>query len=547
MEVSALEHTAVIMNIPLTPLRFLRYSSQQFPGRTAVVCGDQRFTYAQFSDRTARQAGALRSLGVQSGERVAFLGANCHRLLEGYYGVLEAGGVLLPLNIRLASQELAYILNDSEATVLFFEEQFVPLLESFRNDLNSVKSFVPLDFTPNASWMLQQNYEDLLAAATPYRADVMQVDENSLAELFYTSGTSANPKGVMLTHRNIYLHALNVAIAFPTTGESVELHTIPLFHANGWGVAHSLTYIGGKHVMMRKFETAEVFRLIEREGAQSLSVVPAMATALVNCPERPRFNLKSLQRMSIGGAASSPTLVREVEEKLGCACYSGYGLTETAPVLTTARMKAGIDWQGQTRYEKLASTGHAVPGVEIRIVDPEDKDVPRDGKSIGEIVARSDGVMAGYWKQPEATAEVMRGGWFHTGDMATMDENGYALIVDRKKDIIVSGGENISSLEVEKALLAHPGIYEVAVIPVPDERWGEVPKALVVMKPGVTLTENEVLEFCRGRLTHYKCPRSVEFLDTLPRTGTGKVLKKDLRKKYWSGTESIRPEFATKK
>jgi fatty-acyl-CoA synthase len=375
----------------------------------------------------------------------------------------------------------------------------------------------------------------------------MQVDENSLAELFYTSGTSANPKGVMLTHRNIYLHALNVAIAFGSNNESVELHTIPLFHANGWGVAHSLTYVGGKHVMIRKFETTEVFRLIEREGAQSLSVVPAMATALVNCPERPKFNLKSLQRMSIGGAASSPTLVREVEEKLGCACYSGYGLTETAPVLTTARMKAGMEWRGQTRYEKQASTGHAVPGVEIRVVDPEGNDVPRDGKSIGEIVARSDGVMAGYWKQPEATAEVMRGGWFHTGDMATMDENGYALIVDRKKDIIVSGGENISSLEVEKALLAHPGIYEVAVIPVPDDRWGEVPKALVVMKPGVTATENDVLEFCRGRLTHYKCPRSVEFLATLPRTGTGKVLKKELRKKYWSGTESIRPEFATKK
>jgi fatty-acyl-CoA synthase len=535
------------MIIPLTPLRFLRYSSQQFPGRTAVVCGDQRFTYAQFSDRTARQAGALRSLGVDSGERVAFLGANCHRLLEGYYGVLEAGGVLLPLNIRLASQELAYILNDSEATVLLFEEQFIPLVESFRMDLQSVKSFVPLDFKSNQPWMAAQNYEEMLAAATPYRADVMQVDENSLAELFYTSGTSANPKGVMLTHRNIYLHALNVAIAFGSNNESVELHTIPLFHANGWGVAHSLTYVGGKHVMIRKFETTEVFRLIEREGAQSLSVVPAMATALVNCPERPKFNLKSLQRMSIGGAASSPTLVREVEEKLGCACYSGYGLTETAPVLTTARMKAGMEWPGQTRYEKQASTGHAVPGVEIRVVDPEGNDVPRDGKSIGEIVARSDGVMAGYWKQPEATAEVMRGGWFHTGDMATMDENGYALIVDRKKDIIVSGGENISSLEVEKALLAHPGIYEVAVIPVPDDRWGEVPKALVVMKPGVTTTENDVLEFCRGRLTHYKCPRSVEFLATLPRTGTGKVLKKELRKKYWSGTESIRPEFATKK
>ncbi len=535
------------MIIPLTPLRFLRYSSQQFPRRTAVVCGDQRFTYAQFSDRTARQAGALRSLGIKSGERVAFLGANCHRLLEGYYGVVEAGGILLPLNIRLASQELAYILNDSEADVLFFEEQFIPLVESFRNDLKSVKHFVPLDFKPNQPWMAQQNYEEMLAAATPYRADVMQIDENSVAELFYTSGTSANPKGVMLTHRNIYLHALNVAIAFGSKSESVELHTIPLFHANGWGVAHSLTYVGGKHVMMRKFETTEVFRQIEREGVQSLSVVPAMATALVNCPERPKFNLKSLERMSLGGAASSPTLVREVEEKLGCACYSGYGLTETAPVLTTARMKAGLDWEGRARYEKQASTGHAIPGVEIRVVDPDDNDVPRDGKSIGEIVARSDGVMAGYWKQPEATAQVMRNGWFHTGDMATMDENGYALIVDRKKDIIVSGGENISSLEVEKALLAHPGIYEVAVIPVPDERWGEVPKALVVMKPGVTATEVEVLEFCRSHLTHYKCPRTVEFLDTLPRTGTGKVLKKELRKKYWSGTESIRPELATKK
>src|SRR4030088_1372503 len=288
MEVSPPE---VIMIIPLTPLRFLRYSSQQFPNRTAVVCGDQRFTYAQFSERTARQAGALRSLGFQSGERIAFLGANCHRLLEGYYGVVEAGCVLLPLNVRLASQELAYILNDSEASVLFFEEQFLPLVESFRKDLTAVKHFIPLDFKPDQPWMAPQNYEEMLASAAPYRADVTQIDENSLADLFYPSGTSANPKGVMLTHRNIYLHALNVAIAFGGNANSVELHTIPLFHANGWGVAHSLTYVGGKHVMMRKFETTEVFRLVETEGVTALSVVPAMATALVNCPERPKYDL----------------------------------------------------------------------------------------------------------------------------------------------------------------------------------------------------------------------------------------------------------------
>jgi fatty-acyl-CoA synthase len=534
------------MNIPLTPVRFLRYASQQYPGKTAIVCGASRFTYAQFADRAARLAGALRKLGVQPGDRVAYLCGNCHRLLEGYYGVLEAGAVLLPLNIRLAPAELAYILNDSETRFVLFEEQYAGLVDSFRKSLKTVQSFFVLDAKPAHSWAEPQNYEDLLDAAAPYRADVMQFDENSLGELFYTSGTSANPKGVMLTHRNIYLHALSAALNFNTGSDSVELHTIPLFHANGWGVAHSLTFVGGTHVMMQKFDPVEVFRLIQQEKVHACSLVPTMATALVNCLERPKYDLSSMKRINVGGAASSPTLVREVEEKLGCPCYSGYGLTETAPVLTTSRMKDGVHWEGHERFEGQARTGYAIPGVEIRVVNPEGKDVPHDGKSIGEIIARSDGVMAGYWKQPEATAEVMRGGWFHTGDMATMDENGYVLIVDRKKDIIVSGGENISSLEVEKAMLAHPAVYEIAVIPVPDPRWGESPKALVVLKPGAEASENELLEFIRGRLAHYKCPRSVEFMDALPKTGTGKVLKKELRKKYWSGTESIRPEMATK-
>jgi len=304
--------------------------------------------------------------------------------------------------------------------------------------------------------------------------------------------------------------------------------------------------VGATHVMIQRFETTEVFRLIEKEGVQALSLVPTMATALVNCANRSKFNLSSLKRVTIGGAASSPTLVREVEAKLGCVCFSGYGLTETSPLLTISNMKQGVKWEGEERYEGQARTGFAIPGVEIRVVDQDEKDVPRDGKSIGEVIARSDGVMAGYWKQPQSTAEALRGGWFHTGDMATIDANGYILIVDRKKDIIVSGGENISSLEVEKAMCAHPAIYELAVIPVPDERWGEAPKALVVLKPGAKATEEELLEFVRGRLAHYKCPRSIEFMDALPKTGTGKILKKELRKKYWSGTETIRPELATR-
>jgi fatty-acyl-CoA synthase len=520
------------MNLPLTPIRFLRYAEQQYPASTAVVCGADRFTYARFAERAARLAGALRQLGIKPGDRVAFLSTNCHRLLEAYYGVLEAGAILLPLNIRLAAGELAYVLNDSGAEAIFLQNQFVPLVDSFRHELSSARSFHLLDASPQAGWISPGNYESLLSQSAPFRADVTGFGENSVAELFYTSGTSANPKGVMLTHRNIYLHALQASLALHTDVGAVELHTIPLFHANGWGVAHFLTLLGGKHVMLPRFDPPEVFRLIQQERAEYCSLVPTMAVALVNCPERPKYDLSSLKRITIGGAASSPTLVREVEEKLGCTCFSGYGLTETSPVLTISPMKPGFNWKGDDRFVRQASTGYAVPGVEIRVVDSRGNDVPRDGESVGEIITRSDGVMLGYWQKPDDSAEALRGGWFHTGDMATWNEQGYLLIVDRIKDIIVTGGENVSSLEVEKALSAHPTVLEVAVIPVRDGQWGEVPKALVVLKTGAGATEAELLEFCRSRLSHYKCPRSIEFLDALPKTGTGKILKRELRRKY---------------
>jgi fatty-acyl-CoA synthase len=522
------------MNVPLTPVRFLRYAERQFAGKTAVVCGDLRFTYAQFADRASRLAGVLRDAKVKSGDRVAFLSLNCHRLLEAYYGVLEAGAVLLPLNIRLSADELTYILNDAGAKVLFLEKEFRELVDSLRERVPSLDTFFLLDSRPNTPWLSPVNYEGALASATPYRADIMDFDENSLAELFYTSGTSAHPKGVMLSHRNIYLHALSVCLTFLTKGETVDLHTIPLFHANGWGTAHTVTLVGGTHIMLPRFTCPEVFRLIERERVDSLSLVPIMATALANSPERQKYDLSSLQWISIGGAASSPTLVREVEEKLGCICYAGYGLTETAPVLSTAKPRAGEQFEGERRSAALAMTGYSIPGTELRVVDMNDNEVARDGKAIGEIIARSDGVMMGYMNQPAATAEVMRGGWFHTGDMATISSDGRILIVDRKKDIIISGGENISSLEVEKALLAHPGVYEAAVIPLPDEKWGEVPFGLVVKKPDSNVTTGELLEFCRSRIAHYKCPRSIEFRDNLPKTATGKLLKRELRKKYWS-------------
>jgi fatty-acyl-CoA synthase len=531
------------MNIPLTPVRFLRYAEQQFPNKTAVVCQDQRFTYAHFADRAARLAGALRAAGVKAGDRVAFLSMNCHRLLEAYFGVLDAGAVLLPLNYRLAAHELAYILNDSGATKLFLAEEFLGIVDSFRPKLTSVHSCHLLDAAPHAEWLAPQNYEQLLAVATPHRADINSFDENSLCELFYTSGTSANPKGVMLTHRNIYLHALHIALFHQSKYEDVFLHTIPLFHANGWGAAHTVTLVGATHVMSARFIPQEIFRLVERERVGSLSLVPIMAAALVNCAERSKFDLSSVRWVTIGGAASFPSLMREVEQKLGCKCFSGYGLTECSPSLATAELKPDVACELEERYVLQSMTGYPYPGVELRVVDVDDKDVPRDGETMGEIIARSDSVMAGYWQQPEASAEALRGGWFHTGDMAVVMKNGYILIVDRKKDIIVSGGENISSLEVEKTLLEHPAVFEAAVIAVRDDKWGEVPKAVVILRSGCVATEAELIEFCRCNMAHYKCPRSIEFCETLSKTATGKVLKKELRAKFGSVAGTLTREL----
>jgi fatty-acyl-CoA synthase len=529
------------MNIPLTPIRFLRYAREQFPRKVGVICGDHRFTYERFAERAARLAGALVAAGAQPGDRIAFLGTNCHRLLEAYYGVLEAGCILLPLNIRLGPEELAFVLEDSQARFLFVEPLFLPQVESLRALARSVEFFFLLEGPPQATWLDDRNYEDLLAEASPFECDFTRVDEDSVAELFYTSGSSDRPKGVKLTHRNVYLHALSVIAAgqtSPTTlGDmscnAVLLHTIPLFHANGWGTAHTITVVGGTHVMLHHFNPAEVFRLIERERVTTCAMVPTMVAALLHSPDRNKYNLRSLQLVTIGGAASSPTLVKEVEQTLGCACISGYGLTETSPTLAKSAPKADSVWVHEDRYARQAMTGFAIPGVEIRVIGPDGNEVAHDATAMGEIIVRGDGVMDGYWGQPEATRAALQDGWLHTGDIAIVDENRYLQIVDRKKEIIVSGGENISSLEVEKTLLAHPAVLEAVVIPVPDEKWGEAPKALVVLKLGAMTTAADLIEFCRARLSHYKCPHSVEFMESLPKTGTGKLLKRVLRQKYW--------------
>ena len=524
------------MFVPLTPVRCLHRAMDLFENKIGIVCGPRQFTYSEFGDRCGRLATALPGEGIKPGDRVAYLSFNTHQLLEGYYGVVQARAIVMPLNVRLSPVELVNILNHSGARMLLFENDFVPLVERLRPECPGIERFVALDHKVPVADLTS---EELLDRGRPERADIFGFDENAVAELFYTSGSTGTPKGVMLTHRTLYLHALSVAGMFKDVESLVDLHTIPLFHANGWGRPQASTMLGVKQVMVRRFEPTHVFKLIQEHRATDMSLVPTMANALLNAPDRTDYNLSSMRNVMLGGAASSPELIARMEGAFHCDVFGGYGLTETSPVLSSARSKPGLDYgSDEERWRRRATAGWPVPGVQVRVVDPHMQDVPKDMEAIGEVVAAGDHIMEGYYREPEVTASVMTGPWFHTGDMAVWDQQGFIHIVDRKKEIIISGGENISSLEVERAIFAHPEVFECAVVAAPSEKWGEVPAAIVVRKPGSTLTADALIEFLQERLGKFKMPRVIEFTDdALPKTGTGKIRKMILREKFWAGKE----------
>ncbi|HEV3330459.1 MAG TPA: long-chain-fatty-acid--CoA ligase [Bryobacteraceae bacterium] len=522
------------MQVPLTPVRCLYRSVDLYPQKVGVVSGSCRYTYAQFGERCERLAAGLVAEGIRPGDRVAYLSFNNSQLLEGYYGVPLMRGTVMPLNVRLTSAELIAILNHAEARMLVFENDFAPCVETLRKACPGVERFVAIDGpAPQADLTL----EDLLSHGRMARPDLFSFDENEIAELFYTSGSTGTPKGVMLSHRTVFLHALMVSTTGFCDDNSVELHTIPLFHANGWGRPQISTLLGARQIMVRRFEPAQVFRLIQEERATSFAVVPTMANALLNCPELGKFDVSTVQEIFIGGAASSVELIGRMEQAFGARVLVGYGLTETSPVATTARPKSTVALSNDAdRLRRQSMAGWPIPGCEVRVVDLHMQDVPRDMESIGEIVVRGDNVMDGYFREPEATRAVMSDGWLHTGDMAVWDAENYVQIVDRKKDIIISGGENISSIEVEKAISAHPAVLECAVVAAPDPKWGEVPVAIVVCKPGQPLTGDLLTAFLMERLGKFKLPRIIEFTDgPLPKTGTGKILKRELREAFWQG------------
>ena len=417
--------------------------------------------------------------------------------------MLLAGAVLLPLNIRLSAPELRGQLDDSRATVLVRD----PSLTEVDHPVRRVLDRGRVRGAPRRT-------TEVVDRSTT-------IDEHDVAEIFYTSGSTGLPKGAMLTHRGLYLHAIHSALTLNISGDDVVLHTIPLFHVNGWGTPHYITGLGGVHVMLPRFDSTEVLRLVEAERVTRLYLVPAMLTLLLNDPTFDTRDLTSVRQLSVGGAPTPPALLAEAERRFGCECICGYGMTESSPQMTKA-----IDKPGEPRSaRRRATTGMPILGVDLRIFDDEDNELPWDGATPGEIRARSNHVMKGYWERPEETAAALAGGWLHTGDVATMSPDGFLTIVDRKKDLIISGGENISSVEVENALAEHPAVLEAAVVGVPDERWGEVPRAFVALRAGQTASPDELIAFVRERLAHFKAPKEVRVVDALPRGGTGKVLE----------------------
>jgi fatty-acyl-CoA synthase len=514
------------MEVPLTPLEFARRSRALYPDREALVDGDLRLTYAQFFERADRWSSALQTLGVRQGDRVAYIAPNTHAQLESFYAVPQIGAVLVPINYRLSAGEFEYIINHSGATVVCADQDYLECVDGLRPRLPNVRLFVALDGEA-AGWL---DYESLLRDA-PARFDRPVIEETDLLTINYTSGTTSRPKGVMITHRNAYMNVVGTLLHVPMQVADRYLWTLPMFHANGWTFVWTVTAVGAAHVCLRKIEPARVFDIIERESVSIFCAAPTVLIGVAGAPADVRSRARRGLRVVTAGAPPAAATIERIEGELGWTILHVYGLTETAPFITVC--------EPRPEHDKLSPTERAVikarQGVELitsgdlRVVDEQGNDVPRDGTAVGEIVVRGNVVMKGYYNDPEATAQALRGGYFHSGDAAVVHPDGYVDIRDRLKDVIISGGENISSVEVEGVLLRHPAVQEAAVVGLPDAKWGEAPHAFVVLKPGGTATPEELRTFTRDRLAHFKCPHSFTFATELPKTATGKIQKFVLR------------------
>ena len=500
----------------LTPLAFLDRTAFAFPDRIGVVDGDRRLTWAEFRDRARRLAVALQESGIAKDDRVAILAPNTTEMLEAHYGVPAAGAVLVAINIRLTADEIGYILGHSGARVLVVE----PSLAHLVADADVERVVVAGE---------GNSYEAFLASAGNKEPEDRLESEDDTISINYTSGTTGQPKGVMYTHRGAYLNALAEAAHAQLDGRSVYLWTLPMFHCNGWCFTWAVTAGGTTHVCLPKVDPPLVWRLLEQEGVTHLNGAPTVLVMLASDPAAKRLARRVL--VTTAGAPPPPAVI-ERTEKLGFAVNHVYGLTETYGPITICEWNPAWDeLEIEQRARLKARQGiHMLTADPIRVVDSELRDVPRDGETMGEVVMRGNNVMKGYFDDEAATAEAFRGGWFHSGDLGVMHPDGYIELRDRAKDIIISGGENISTIEVEQALVRHPDVLEAAVIAIPDEKWGERPKAFVTLRDGATLSEHELIAFSREHLPGFKAPSEVEFGE-LPKTSTGKIKKYELRER----------------
>jgi fatty-acyl-CoA synthase len=551
------------METPLSPVDFARRTRRLHGAREAVVDGDLRLSYEEFFDRCDRWSSALQGLGVRPGDRVATIAPNTHAQLESFYAVPQIGAVLVPINYRLTPEDFVYIVNHSGATVVCAAAEYLAAVDGVRDRMPEVRHFVAFEGSGASEGGASEggaseggaseggaseggaseggaseggaggwiDYEAAIAAASPDFARP-EIGERDLLTINYTSGTTARPKGVMITHRNAAMNTIGTLLHLPIAVGERYLWTLPMFHANGWTYTWTVTAAAGTHVCLRKVEPAVIFGLIRDEQVGSLCAAPTVLITLANAPAEARGEVPAGVRVVTAGAPPAAATIERLEGQFGWEVTQVYGLTETAPFITIcAPLPEHEGLPPADRAVIKARTGvELLTSGELRVVDAEGDEVPWDGQTVGEIVVRGNVVMQGYYNDPEATERAMGDGWFHTGDAAVVHPDGYAQIRDRLKDVIISGGENISSVEVEGALLRHPAVLEVAIVGLPDEKWGEAPHAFVVLRDGETATEADIIAFARGQLAHFKAPRGVTFVSELPKTATGKIQKFVLRK-----------------
>lgn len=506
-----------------------RRNAKLYPNKMAIVFKDVRYTFKEFQERTNRLANALIDLGVQKGDRVAVLLNNCHQYVELYFAIPKCGAIITPLNYRLAGRELSWILNNAEANTLILEEGYIQAIEPIECELKTVKNMICIG--KGKPSML--GYEEIITNSPSSEPEV-EVHDDDVVSLVYTSGTTGKPKGAMLTHRNLLSNCQVITIENNIRLGDIFLIVSPMYHTVTPAFMYAHMYRGNTNVAIERFDPKLLLETIETEKVTHVFLVPSMIIFTLEHPEISKYDLSSLRLVWYGGSPMPVDRIRQAMEVLGCDLGQGFGMTEIGPcfvsVLSPEDHRLLVTHNDE---EKLASVGRNYSNTEVKIVDDDDNEVSIG--AVGEICVRGQNVMKGYWKMPDETAEALKNGWFHTGDLGRMDEDGYLYVVDRKKDMIISGAENIYSAEVENALSSHPAVLEVAVIGVPDERWGESVKAIVVLREGMKATEEELIEHCKKNLASYKKPKSIDFVDALPRNVMGKVLKTELREKYWKG------------